>query len=362
MFKLVKSMLYRAAHDLFFYIAAGLVILSTIFFFGNNTKNMKNHVPSSKDKSVIVKYEEEDPLIVSKHMVFGPDSYFYNVPSQDVIYRDSLSNMNSTEGGIFIVSILVFVFHVLYGVYFFGELYTKGAIRNYIAAGSSKRNIFLASLLANAILLIEFALIAAAVILVFILVCGLYPIIYVPAVTVYLLALYLIGLVLSSFVVLVVFITQRPLMAFLAVIGCAVLLFFSFGSASLMTAFETKYEPDTKAWQAFCKEAKEHDLGFEWYLPVNDFNLYGIKKADGTVYDDFLSDKPNNEYEGDTKAAVARVLWRLNICSILLEAPLFYAYPLFRDGVFLRYIAVSSVYLCLITAVGVIVVKRRDII
>ena len=102
--------------------------------------------------------------------------------------------------------------------------------------------------------------------------------------------------------------------------------------------------------------------GFEWYFPVDGFNTYTIKKADGTVYNDFLTDIPEPDYRGDTKAAVSRVLWRLNITNFIMETASFYVFPMYRDGIFLRYIVVSSVYLCIVVSAGCIVVKRRDII
>ena len=113
MFKLVKAMLYRTTHDLFFYIAAGLVVLSTLFIFGNMGKATRNHVASAKDKNVIVKYEEEDPLLVSKTLLFDANVNYHNVPGQSIKYIDSLNNLNTTNMVILFVSIVVFAIHVL---------------------------------------------------------------------------------------------------------------------------------------------------------------------------------------------------------------------------------------------------------
>lgn len=362
MTKLIKSMLYRATHDLFFYIAAGLCLLSSVFFFANAADSIRNHVPSEKDKNVIVRYEEEDPLVATKHLVFDPDTNYHNVPGQDVKYLDSIGNVYSSSAIVFSLSIIVFAFHVLYGVYFFGDLFTKGGIRNMIAAGATKRKIFISSLLMNAILLVVFSAVSAVVMLVLSLILDLYMIIYLPAFCMFLLADYLIGIFFSSLVIVVVFITQRPLKALLIVVGFVILFFVSLGAVEQMVAFEPKYVPDKTSWSAFWKGTKDHELDFEWYFPVNDFNLYMIKKADGSVYSDFMTDKPNTEYSGDTRVAITRAVYRLNLSNFLLEVLSFYVYPMYRDGVLLRYVVVSSVYLCMVTAAGLIVVKRRDII
>ena len=362
MFKYVRSMLYRATHDLFFYIAAGLVVLSTLFIFGNIGKPLRNHVATEKDKNVIVKYEEEDPLLVSKSLVFDVNTNYHNVPGQNIKYIDSLNNTYTASLAVLFVSIVVFVFHVLYGVYFFGDFFSKGGIRNMIAAGASKRKVFIASVFANAILMIMFSVVSAASMAILALIQGLYLIFYLPAFFMFLLALYMIGLVFSSLVVLVVFITQRPLKALLFVIGGAVLYGVFINAAFNSDAIMPKYKPDNKAWQAFMSEVKDHDLGFEWYMPVNGFNLYAINKADGTLYDDFITGELNPEYPGDAKVAVSRVIWRLNITNIIQEAASFYVYPMYRDGILLRYVVVSAAYLFIIAAAGSVVVKRRDII
>lgn len=362
MIKLIKSMLYRATHDLFFYIAAGLCILCAVFLIATSDSSTANHMPSEYDKSVIVKYEEEDPLIAVKHLVFTSDTNFHNVPGHDVKYQDSIMNVFTSNCVVLFVSIVVFIICVLYGVYFFGDLFTKGGIRNMIAAGATKRQIFMSSIVVNAMLLIIFPAVSAFSMLIIAWIKHLYLIIYLPALCVYLLAEYLIGLVFSSLVILLVFITQRPLKAFLIVLGCAVFYCVFAGAAPLYSAFDMKYKVNSQAWQSFYKGAKEHDLGFEWYFPVNGFNTHTIMKADGTVYKDFLTDEPNPQYVGDTEVAISRVIWRLNIANIIEESAAFYMFPLYRDGVLLRYIAVSSVYLCIVVSAGCIVVKRRDII
>ena len=362
MIKLIKSMLYRATHDFFFYIAAGLCLLSSLFFFLYSSDQIRNHMPSRKDKNVIVRYEEEDPLIVSKHLVFDPNTNYHNVPGHDVKYLDSISNVYSSSAIVLSLSIVVFAFHVLYGMYFFGELFTKGGIRNMIAAGSTKLKIFISSLIVNAILLLVFSAVCAVMMLIISLIRDLYMIIYLPAFCLFLLTDYLIGIVFSSLAIVVVFITQRPLRALLIVIGCSILCFVSFAAVEQFVAFEPVYIPDQTSWKMFTKQTKDNEIDFEWYFPVNDFNLYMVKKADGTIYSDFMSDKPNPDYSGDTKVAIMRIVFRLNISNFILESLSFYVYPMYRDGVLLRYIVVSSVYLCLVTAAGCIVVKRRDII
>ena len=39
---------------------------------------------------------------------------------------------------------------------------------------------------------------------------------------------------------------------------------------------------------------EEKDLGFEWYVPVDGFNLISVRKADGTLYSEFMTNKPDN--------------------------------------------------------------------
>ena len=85
------------------------------------------------------------------------------------------------------------------------------------------------------------------------------------------------------------------------------------------------------------------------------------RKDDGTVYKDFSSDELNPDYAGDTKVFITRVLWRLNVGALPMEAMLFPLYPLYKDGILLRYIAVSAIYIAIMIPAGCAIVKRRNI-
>ena len=361
MLKLIKSMLYRVTHDIFFYIAAGLCILSMIAVFGLFADSFKNHVESRYDKNVIVKYEEEDVLNVSKHLVMG-SSDCRNVPGHDIKFGESLENAHSASNVIIVLSVCVLLLHVLYAVIFFGELFSKGAIRNMISAGAAKRKIYLSSLIVNMVILLAFSLISLLTVVIYVKANDIYLFLHAPALLLCLFAEYLACAVISSIMVLIVFITQRPLKALLIFIGITVLYCILSGAMNLSAAFYSKNKYDNKAFSHFFRECKENGSEVEWYIPVKDFNLSVIYKADGTVYKDFTTAEPDPEYPGDAKVAVSRAFWRMSITNLPLEFIMFDLYPLYRDGVLLRYILVSSVYLCILAAGGSIVVKRRDII
>ena len=360
MFRLIKSMLYRATHDVFFYIAALLCVAITIYFVNASGSELVNHTRSQYDQNVIVNYGEEDALNVSKHLIFG-DIVIHNVPGHDIVYRDSLNNVSATEYLVVTISIFVLVISLLYTIVFYGEMFSKGAIRNMITAGLTKRRAFIASVIVNTILLVTFALLSGVAAAIFVLAAGFYPLIYIPSFLVFLLAELLIGTLAGTFVILIVFITQRPLKSILVVIACVVVFAVVSSSVDVTTAFDFKYDTDSEVFFKFIEDSKKHDSGFEWYMPVNDFNLFAVYKEDGTLYMDFSSDEPNQYYSGDTRVAIARIFWRLNVGLLPLEVVEFHLYPIYRDGVLLRYIAVSSVYEIILLAAGCAIVKKRNI-
>ncbi len=355
MFRLIKSMLYRMTHDLFFYLAAGICVFLSLISFGV-MGYMENHVTSNYDESVTVSFEDEDPLNVSKHLILDNNVY-KNVPGHDILYRDSLDNLKATTNSTISVSVVVLFVDILYLVLFFGEMFTKGAIRNMITAGSSKTKIYISSILMNVFFLIIFSAIAFISCGFFSLIRDRHPIIYIPAFATLLLAELLVGTVLSSLAILIIFITQRPLKAVLIMIGCVIALSVLSSFIDVNEAFDTKYEHDNLA---FSREIAKLD-DFEWYIQVSDFQLFTIRKADGTIYKDYRTENLNEYYIGDTKATILRTIWRLSITNLPLETSVFYIYPMYRDGVFTRYIVVSSVYLAVIAAAGCAVVKKRNI-
>ena len=361
MIKLIRSMLYRATHAIFFYIAIGACIIFSLLIISLLGSKMKNHVPSVYDENVTVEFEKEDALNAGKHYIAG-DIFVHNVPGKDILYKDSMNNLSTVNTITAFAGIVLLIIHVLYDVIFFGEMYSKGAIRNMIAAGAGKRKVFLSSLVINAVLLFVFSLICILSMAAYALLNRLYPIIYFPSFAVLFLAEFLVGFVISSLAVLVVFLVQRPLKALLVMVVLVVVYGMVGNTMMESAAFDSKYLVNNTSYQAFFSKAKESDSGFEWYSPVNGFNLYSVRKADGTLYSDFMTDKPNPEYSGDAKVALARIIWRMNIGRIPLEVIVWGQYPLYRDGVLFRYIAVSAVYIIILTAAGSVAVKRRNII
>ena len=361
MIKLVRSMLYRATHDIFFYIAIGACIIFSLLIIVFSGSKLKNHVPSVYDENVTVEYEKEDALNAGKHY-FGPDGYYHTIPGKDVLYRDSMTNLYMVDIITAVTAILVLIITVLYDVLYFGEMYSKGAIRNMISAGADKRKVFLSSLIMNAVFLFAFSLVSVLVIAVYAKINGLYAIIYFPSFAVLFLAEFMVGIVFSSLAVLAVFIVQRPFKALLVIIACVVVFGMLGNAMDFGTAFDMKYEVNKTAYQAFYNKIKESDLGFEVYFPCDGFTMYAVRKADGSLYSDFLTDTPDPDYSGDAKVTLARILWRMNIGMIPLELITWGQYPLFRDGVAYRYIAVSAVYLIILAGAGCVAVKRRNII
>lgn len=361
MIKLIRSMLYRATHDIFFYLAIAFCIFFSLFIVSFSGARLKNHVTSKYDENVTVEFEKEDALNVAKHY-FGSDSYVHNIPGKDILYRDSLNNIQTVDLLMLYASIVVLIIHVLYGVIFFGELFSKGAIRNMIAAGAGKRKVFLSSSVINAFLLFVFSVICILSMSIYAIANGLYPIICFQSFAVMLLAELLVGIVISSLAVLLVFITQRPLKALLVIIACVAVYCAAADTMTDSKAYAPKYELNITSYRVFMSKVEDSDLGFEFYFPVNGFNLYSVRKADGTIYSDFMTDKPDPEYPGDSKVALARIIWRMNICMLPMEMMVWGQYPIYRDGVLFRYIAVSAVYLVIIVYAGCVVVKRRNII
>ena len=360
MLKLIKSMLYRATHDVFFYIAALICIAISIYLVTTTGIDLKNHIKSQYDQNVTISYEEEDALNVRKHNVLG-DIVIHNVPGHDIIYRDSLNNVTTTDYLIVAISISVLVISLLYAIIFYVEMFTKGAIRNMITAGLSKRRTFIASVIVYTILMSAFALTAGLAAAVFALATGLYPLIHFPSFIIFLLTELLVGTLAGTVVILIVFITQRPLWSILGVIACVVVFSIVNNAFDVTSAFDNKYEPDNAAFNRFIKESGKHDSGFEWYMPVNDFNMFGIYKEDGSLYVEFTTDEPNPYYSGDARVAISRILWRLNVGLLPMEALGFSTYPLYRDGVLLRYIVVSSLYEVILITAGCVIVKKRNI-
>ncbi|SCW41549.1 hypothetical protein SAMN02910456_01024 [Ruminococcaceae bacterium YRB3002] len=360
MLRIIRSMMYRATHSILFYVAIGFCLCGSILLFGLSGNWMKNNVPSEYDKDVIVHFEDEDALNVNKHLLMGDNDY-RNVPGHDILYRDSLVNVSTVDNAIVETGIIILIFSVVYGILFFGDLFNKNAIRNMMSAGAGKLCIYFASVIVNTLFLLIFSAVSAAALAIYCLIFGIYPIIYVPSVAVALLAELLIGILAGMAVILVIFLTQKPIRALLVLAACVVVLAIINNSMDITGAFDSKYDLDGKAFSDFIIHCKDHGSDFEWYIPVNNFNIYSINYADGTLYNDYVMDELNPEYAGDTSVALKQTLWRLGVPNLPFELMVFNSYPLYRDGVLLRYIIVTSGYIILLAGLSAVIIRKRNI-
>ena len=358
--KVIRSMLYRATHDIFFYIAIGLCIIMSVLIVSSSAPGLKDHVKSAYDDSVIVEYETEDVHNVAKHVVVSTFDA-RNVPGHDIHYRDSLNNMIETETAVVYLSFMVLIFDILYGLIFFGELFSKGAIRNIVSAGINNQKVFIASIIVNVFIMIAFTFASALTFIIFIPIYGLYPLIYLPALFMLLIAELIVGTLAGALVILIIFITQRPLRSMLIVIGCIILVSIFINNVDYTQAFDCKYIPDSKALNDYIEDSKKHGADVEWYMPVDNFELFSIRVAGGKGSKEFYTDELNPDYSGDVPVAITRTLWRLNVACLPIEVLIFNLYPVYRDGILLRYIAVSSCYLVILTAAGYVIVKKKNI-
>ena len=81
MIKLIRSMFYRATHDIFFYIAIGACIIFSLLIISFTGSELKNHVPSVYDENIKQEKTDTPPLNTQEkilHEFFGKLKNYVN--------------------------------------------------------------------------------------------------------------------------------------------------------------------------------------------------------------------------------------------------------------------------------------------
>ena len=368
MSRVLRSMTYRLIRNkLVWIILAALVVLEVLMLFGyagcfvNHTTYSRHDHDGGTVVSEYAEFEKEDPLLINKltqNIYIGKYDF---VPGQVNNFEVSLDNCSQVSELLTLVLILIFAADSVFIMAYFGELFSDGAIRNMVAIKTNKMIIYLASLFINAVVCLVMYILVFAALAVSILIAGFYPIIYGPAMVAAVLVGLLVTVAVTSFFIFVLFIDHNPLLSFIL---CGLILALSVMSFELATStmvFEQKYNPDEVKLENFFKNGGYKISGEgEWYLPVNDFNLGRVyyPADDETV--EFFSDELNTYYPNENELAISRALYRANIMNYPFEIQMFFVYPMYRDGLLLRYAAFSVGYLVILLAGGCYAVSKRN--
>ena len=371
MSRVFKPMTYRLVRSkLVWIIVAALVLLEvlTLFFGGSNGKYsecFKNHATythhdheTETDVTEFAKFEEEDPLIVSKFTQNVYMGIFDFLQGKTNEYEVSIANCGSVSELLAMVLLTIFAADALFVMVFFGEMFSDGAIRNMVTVNTSKVAVFLVSVILNAIMCLFMYILVFAVLSACTLIAGFYPIFYAPALIAAVLTGFLVTVTLTSLFILILFVDQIPIVSF---VFCGAIVALALVSLTANDAvFARPYSIDNEQIKSFVEGGYKVSGEGEWYFPVDDFRVGRVYYPADNETVEFLSDKPNPYYPGDTAVGVARVFYRANIMNLPFEIEHFFIYPMYRDGLFARYAVFSAGYLVLILTGGCYIVSKRN--
>ncbi|MCR5287993.1 MAG: DUF1705 domain-containing protein [Saccharofermentans sp.] len=371
MSRVFKSMTYRLIHSkLVWLIIIALILLEvfTLFFGGSNGKYSEcftNHTEyshhdheSERDVTEFAKFEEEDPLIVSKFTQNVYMGHFNFLQGQMTEYEVSIANCGSVSELLAMVLLIIFAADAVFVMVFYGEMFSDGAIRNMVTVKTNKVSVYLVSVILNALMCLFMYILVFAVLAACTLIAGFYPIIYAPAFIAAVLTGLLVTVMLTSLFILILFVDQVPVVSF---VFCGAIV--ALGIISLIgndAVFARPYNYDNEQIKSFAEGGYKVAGEGEWYFPVDDFRVGRVYYPEDNETVDFLSDKPNPYYPGDAMAAVSRALYRANVMNFPFEINMFFIYPMYRDGLFARYAVFSAAYLVLILAGGCCIVSKRN--
>lgn len=374
MSRILRSMTYRLLHNKIFYAIFAVLIIAeaVLFFFGDfnglSSETLSNHSTfivhnheTESDEEVFVSYEEEDPLLINKLMQNVVNGVFDQVPGQTYKYKMSFYNVASVNMLLAITVMLIFVADAVFVTVFFGELFTDDAVRNMVAIRTRKEHIYLSAIIINTIVCIVMYLAVFLVIVIAVLASGMYPLIYVPSFVAAVLTGLLVTITLTSLYIFILFMVQNPLLSFIFYALLAVYSLVGFGGTFPGAPFENQYKLDETQMERFFNGGYQMLIDKEWYLPVDDFNIGRVYIPDEDRTIDFVSEEINENYPGKVRSTAGRILFRTNIMYYPTEITMWCIYPMYRDGIMTRYIAVSSCYMILLLTAGCYAVRKRNL-
>ena len=374
MSRILRSMTYRLLHYKIFYVIFAVLIASALllFFFGSfngmSSETFANHSTfivhdheTETEEEVFVSYEDEDPLLIYKLAQNVANGIFDQVPGQTYKYTMSFYNVASVNVLLAVTIGLIFVADGIFATVFFGEMFTDDAVRNMVVVKTKKEHIYSSSLIINTIVCTAMYLAVFLVLIIAVLISGMFPLIYAPSFVAAVLIGLLVTVTLISLYIFILFMVRNPLLSFIFYSLLVIYSLMGFSTGSFPGApFENQYKFDETQMERFYKGGY-HMLGDkEWYIPVDDFYIGRVYVPEEDMTIDFASDEINENYPGKLRSITGRTLFRANLMNYPGEIMMWFIYPMYRDGIMTRYVAVSSCYLILLLTAGCYAVRRRN--
>lgn len=249
--------------------------------------------------------------------------------------------------------------------FFFGRIFSDGTIKNFIACGHSKRQIYLASLLFSFFL--NIALILVTLIL-FAFICLYFkwlPPIYLPLMLVMLLLEVTISCVLSSVCLAVLFSSKKEVMAiiasFLLIIPMICLMFDDFGIFSNSDVEELDYY-----LHPYSDEEAEDYAEFREIVQLEGANAF-VHKFDIITFDwqIYYKGRLLKTHNYSSMDPVEMYAWLAKIymnpyVARRMDSLDLYDYQKYRDGIYAINLANNVIWIFATSALGLFIFKKRE--
>ena len=327
MIKLIKANLYRMFKSYTLYlILATAVLLSLVFFLFTTAETDFFRTGFSGDVTTLYMNR---PLI--------NDNYSFDI--------SALSNL-IIENALLLIALSSFFIAI-----FAGKNFNDGAIRNTLMVGHKKSSIYLTAFIINIISSFIIALALFISTSVYMLLAGLKPLIWWPYVIIMILLMYLFALVMSSLVMMIVFVTRRTFVAIIAAIVLFAVFMFIPGS------------------QMVNNELMFYTLGIDVDYMADDTSRITVFFDDDDYREVYRIDgkeirvaKHFKDLSSETKARVCFI--KSFPFSFFSEYTNYEMNPyiLVKGKAASRYAAASAVWIVLSTFAGVMIFRKKDII
>lgn len=353
--KILSGILYRFFRSVETWVLVALILTATAYIAYAEYSSLDFadvFAPTS------IRYEDLD--------VSAEDTYKYNYAELDEETYNKLDNDNVVAGSetdliLKLFNIFPLVPNVLMVIFipvFFGRLFSDGTIKNLISGGHSKGSIYFSSLLFCMALNFVLLLLSVGIYVIWGLIYGWHPPIYLPIVLVMFLIDLLLSFTLSSFCLAVLFMSSKKTLAFIASFILVISLFLH--PAVLPQLILTMTQQI---------DAEGEDINN--IRKANDEAPYKLE-----IHFKYSEAEVEFHYEGDVYCFFgdstlpkgvknALLVWiysdpglTMNFGSTLTAAG---PYMLYRDGVMATNVINNVFWITAVNALGVIVFKKREI-
>ena len=289
----------------------------------------------------------------------------YRIYDDDVLSLDdkTVTKIDVLLEDITYSALLPLVAIPLFTIFFMGKLFSGGALRNLITCGHSKSRIYSASLLFGSFVTVGFNALSLLSMAAGILIRGYKIPLFLPFLTTFWIYGLLLHLTLMTISVSILFISEKPMISLIAVVGIVILLFTGTAGVTMASLLVPERRLEFQKIKEYKDQHPDCVIELDYSFDVKDFSDIYQFTIDGEPMDEdiYLGKPEHSHIKGPARKFLIATLYANPACGAILGTLILSNYKIWSYGLYPVFCLSNVAWIAVTGTAGYVVFRRKEL-